>query len=44
VPAAAGAWLPNLAIGGLGLALLLRGGREGRLEGLIPWRRGHAHP
>jgi lipopolysaccharide export LptBFGC system permease protein LptF len=43
VPAAAGAWLPNGVIGGLGLALLLLGGREGRLESLIPWR-GHAHP
>jgi len=43
VPAAAGAWLPNGVIGGLGLALLLLGGREGRLESLTPWR-GHAHP
>lgn len=45
VSAAAGAWLPNAAIGGLGLALLLLGGQERRLGSLLPWRRaGHAHP
>ena len=43
VPAAVGAWLPNLVVGALGLVLLLLGGQEGRLESLIPWR-GHAHP
>ncbi|MCI0372710.1 MAG: LptF/LptG family permease, partial [candidate division NC10 bacterium] len=45
VPAAVGAWLPNVVIGGLGLALLLRGGQEAPLRSLIPRRRrGHAHP
>lgn len=44
VPAAVGAWLPNATIGGLGLALLLLGGQEGRLGSLLPWgRAGHAH-
>ncbi len=43
VPAAVGAWLPNLVVGALGLVLLLLGGQEGRLESLIPWR-GRAHP
>ena len=45
LPAAVAAWLPNLAIGGLGLALLLLGGQERRLGSLIPWGgRGHASP
>jgi lipopolysaccharide export system permease protein len=44
MPAAAGAWLPNVVAGGLGLALLLLGGQEWRLGSLIPWAgRGHAH-
>ncbi len=45
LPAPAGAWLPVVVIGGLGLALLLRGGEEGRLGSLIRWeRKRHAHP
>jgi lipopolysaccharide export system permease protein len=45
LPAPAGAWLPNVVIGGLGVALLLHGGREGRLGSLIRWeRKQHAHP
>jgi lipopolysaccharide export system permease protein len=45
LPAAAGAWLPVVLIGGLGLALLLHGSQEGRLGNLIR-REGkrHAHP
>jgi lipopolysaccharide export system permease protein len=44
VPAAVGAWLPNVVTGGLGLALLLLGGQEWRFGSLIPWGgRGHAH-
>lgn len=44
VPAGVGAWLPNAVIGAAGLALLVRGGREGRLGDLLRWRRGgHAH-
>lgn len=45
LPAPAGAWLPVVVIGGLGLTLLLRGGLEGSLGTLIRWeRKRHAHP
>jgi len=45
LPAPAGAWLPVVVIGGLGLVLLLRGGQEGRLGSLIRCeRKRHAHP
>jgi len=45
LPAPAGAWLPVVVIGGLGLVLLLRAGQEGSLASLIRWeRKRHAHP